>query len=56
MEVLCIDKEEIKQALIDDVMVVRGRKLPKFLRVEVENKKSRKREAKTFNKRQLKHS
>ncbi len=56
MEVLCIDKEEIKQALIDDVMVVRGRKLPKFLRVKVENKKSRKREAKTFNKRQLKHS
>ncbi|RLA76199.1 MAG: B12-binding domain-containing radical SAM protein [Epsilonproteobacteria bacterium] len=55
-EVLHVDEEEFKQIMTDDVMVVRGRKLPKFLRVEIENKKTRKEEAKTFNKRQLKHS
>ncbi len=54
-EVLHVNEEEFKQVMTDDVMVVRGRKLPKFLRVEIENKKSRKQEAKTFNKRQLKH-
>jgi len=55
-EVLHVDEEEIKKVMIDDVMIVRGRKLPKFLRVEIENKKSRKEEVKTFNKRQLKHA
>ena len=55
-EVLHVEKEVFKQIMTDDVMVVRGRKLPKFLRVEVENKKTRKEEGKTFNKRQLKHS
>ena len=56
VEVLHVDKEEYKQVMTDDVMVVRGRKLPKFLRVDMENKKTRKQEARTFNKRQLKHS
>ncbi|WP_024955770.1 B12-binding domain-containing radical SAM protein [Sulfurospirillum arcachonense] len=55
-EVLHVDIEVAKETMIEDVMVVRGRKLPKFLRIEIENKKTRKEEAKTFNKRQLKHS
>jgi len=55
-EVLHVDKEEFKEVMTQDVMVVRGRKLPKFLRVEIENKKTRKEEAKIFNKRQLKHN
>jgi len=55
IEVLHIDRDEFKQVMTSDIMVVRGRKLPKFLRVEVENKKSRKQEKNTFNKRQLKH-
>jgi len=55
-EVLHVDEEEFKEVMTQDVMVVRGRKLPKFLRVEIENKKTRKEEAKIFNKRQLKHS
>ena len=55
-EVLHVNEEEFKEVMIDDIMVVRGRKLPKFLRVDIETKKSRKEEAKTFNKRQLKHS
>lgn len=54
-EVLHVNEEEFKDDLIQDVMIVRGRKLPKFLRIEVENKKSKKEEKKTFNKRQLKH-
>ena len=56
VEVLHVNEEEFKQVMKDDVMIVRGRKLPKFLRVEIENKKTRKEEAKIFNKRQLKHS
>jgi hypothetical protein len=55
-EVLHVNEDEFKQIMINDVMVIRGRKLPKFLRVEIENKKTRKEETKTFNKRQLKHS
>jgi len=56
VEILHVKEDDIKKDMIEDVMVVRGRKLPKFLRVEIENKKSRKEEAKIFNKRQLKHS
>ncbi len=56
VEVLHVNQEEFKRVITDDIMVVRGRKLPKFLRVDIENKKIRKEEAKIFNKRQLKHS
>ncbi len=56
VEVLHVDGDEFKQVLSEDVMVVRGRKLPKFLRVEMEDKKMRKQRVRTFNKRQLKHS
>ena len=55
-ELALADSMRNKQIMINDVMVIRGRKLPKFLRVEIENKKTRKEETKTFNKRQLKHS
>lgn len=52
---LHINEEEAQRNLIDDINIVKGRKLPKFLRM---SNKHENKETKTskFNKRQLKHS
>jgi hypothetical protein len=55
-EVKNINKEQLKQDMIDDIMVVRGRKLPKFLRYEELQTQEKTKEPLTFNKRQLKHT
>jgi hypothetical protein len=52
---LHINEEEAKHNMIDDINIVKGRKLPKFLRID-ETLKSKKTRAPMFNKRQLKHS
>ena len=54
-DTLHVDKKEIRVAIIEDITRVDGRKLPKFLRAKVENKKSRKEKLKILNQRQLKH-
>jgi len=52
---LKIDKQKTKDMMIEDLMVISTRKLPKFLRYdETNNKKAKK--INLFNKRQLKHS
>jgi len=52
---LHVNEEEAKECLIDDINVVKGRKLPKFLRMDDEHKNKEIKIPK-FNKRQLKHS
>lgn len=51
-----IDKIELKDLLIEDLGVVRGRKIPKFLRLEENIANTKEIETPTFNKRQLKRS
>lgn len=53
-EVLHVNKELVKETLINDIMRVEGRKLPKFLRYENVQKESQNSKI-MFNKRQLKH-
>jgi hypothetical protein len=53
-EVLHVNKELVKETLINDIMRVEGRKLPKFLRYENVEKESQNSKI-MFNKRQLKH-
>jgi hypothetical protein len=53
---LHVEEQIAKENLKEDILRVEGRKLPKFLRMEIKNKKTRKEETKTFNKRQLKHN
>ncbi|MBL0702637.1 MAG: DUF4080 domain-containing protein [Sulfurospirillum sp.] len=53
-EVLHIDEEEFKRVLIDDISTPTRRRLPKFLIVEIENKRVTKK-SNIFNKRQIKH-
>ncbi len=52
---LHVSEKEAKECMIDDINVVKGRKLPKFLRMDDE-RKSKERKIPKFNKRQLKHS
>ncbi len=52
---LHVGEEEAKECMIDDINVVKGRKLPKFLRMDNEYKNKERKNPK-FNKRQLKHS
>lgn len=54
-EVMNEDKEFVKKIMIEDLMIIRGRKLPLFLRDEVVESEKRK-EPKKANIRQLKHS
>jgi hypothetical protein len=55
-EVLHVNIEEIKQALSEDILHVKGRKLPKFLRYdEIDTQKTSTEEPAFFNKRQVKH-
>ncbi|MFK5881968.1 MAG: radical SAM protein [Sulfurospirillum sp.] len=49
-------KEELKEVMIEDLLVVKTRKLPKFLRFDEQNIKSNLNNHPRFNKRQLKHS
>lgn len=52
---LHIDKQRAKDMMVEDLLVIPTRKLPKFLRYDEENSKKAKKNN-LFNKRQLKHS
>ncbi len=54
--VLHVNQEQLKLDMIEDIMVVRGRKLPKFLRYEEVLHVRSEKEQVMFNKRQQKHS
>lgn len=51
-----LDEQSLKELIIEDINVVEGRKLPKFLRTNKESKKNEAKSAPKFNKRQQKHS
>ncbi len=53
---LQVDKEELRQAMSDDLLVIKTRKLPKFLRFDEPKIKIKNTKSLCFNKRQLKHS
>lgn len=54
-EELHVDENELKKVIKEDILRVEGRKLPKFLRIEINSKKIKKDVHKFFNKRQLVH-
>jgi radical SAM superfamily enzyme YgiQ (UPF0313 family) len=54
-EILHVQSEEIKQILSEDILHVKGRKLPKFLRYQ-QKEQEKKEKIPIFNKRQQKHS
>ncbi len=53
---LHVEEFELKKLLIDDINVIKGRKLPKFLRIYESKEEKNEKKSLTFNKRQLKHS
>jgi radical SAM superfamily enzyme YgiQ (UPF0313 family) len=55
-EVMLYNEEEIKAFLIEDIMTVRGRKMPSFLRENYVPKEEQKESTLRLNKRQLKHT
>jgi len=55
-EEMKLEQEEIKTILIDDIMTVRGRKMPSFLRDNYVSQESEKEGTSKLNKRQLKHA
>lgn len=55
-EVLGHEEEEIKALLIEDIMTVRGRKMPSFLRENYTPREEQKEGVAKLNKRQLKHA
>jgi hypothetical protein len=55
-EILHVSDKEIKEVLMEDIMSVQGRRLPKFLQTHKHEEKRKEREPLTFNKRQIKHS
>ena len=55
-EVMRYEKEHIKTILIEDIMTVRGRKMPSFLRENYMPHEEQKEGTLKLNKRQLKHA
>ena len=55
VDILHVEKKEAKAIMIEDLLVIKTRKLPKFLRFDIKNRDKKEKQA-TFNKRQLKHS
>ena len=55
LEMKYADKEELREAMTEDLLVIKTRKLPKFLRFDEQNLKTKSKETPKFNKRQLKH-
>ena len=55
MNVLHVNKDWLKTIMIEDLLVVETRKLPKFLRYDTIKKEKQEKQT-SFNKRQLKHS
>ena len=55
-EVMGHQEEEIKAILIEDIMTVRGRKMPSFLRENYVPNAEQKESTVKLNKRQLKHA
>ncbi len=51
-----LDKDELKEMMKEDLLVIKTRKLPKFLRYEEINQKSKSKKSPSFNKRQIKHA
>ena len=56
LEVGYADLQELKEVMKEDLLVIKTRKLPKFLRFDEEKQKQKSKERASFNKRQLKHS
>ena len=50
------DKQSLKSLMIEDLLVIKTRKLPKFLRFDEQNGGHKAKNRPSFNKRQLKHS
>ncbi len=56
LEMNFVDKKELRDMMTEDLLVIKTRKLPKFLRFEEDIKKQKSKERVSFNKRQIKHS
>ncbi len=56
LEVNLTDKETLRETMTEDLLVIKTRKLPKFLRFDEEDVKQKRKNHPSFNKRQIKHS